>query len=194
MKKMMKVLALTLIAMMMLSTLAVAEVIDILPIENEQTEADFQEPASTDDNLPADDELPATGDEQEYHVAPVSMVEEDELPPVPHAEEGDAAPVPMAEGEELVEINDAPVPLSSGLQSLSVEIIADNMAPQFGEAVTLRSYVVNPGASMLSFQWQIDRGFGWEDIQGENGTEYTFNYDDTVSGCSFRVFVGVVAA
>ncbi len=194
MKKMMKMLALTLIAMMVLTVAAVAEEIEFVEAVSEDTyfeevqaqieEIETAEPEITSEPTFTEPTEAAPAEETTEAVVPEIAPE---AAPLPESEE-------VADDEEVMEIADDQIPLSDGFAPLSVEITANNVAPKFGENVTLTSFVSNQGASALSYQWQINSGNGWENIENANGTEYTFNYNSAISGCSFRVFVDEVAA
>ena len=107
---------------------------------------------------------------------------------VPTIKAEEIAPLPMAEVFE-----DELVPLGNGLSSLAVEIIAEN-APVYGEDMTLKSFVVNPTGAQLSYEWQYDNGMGWTSIANATESNFTFNYNELVSGYEFRVVVDYAAA
>ena len=92
-----------------------------------------------------------------------------------------------------IEIGDMPTPLSSGAMDLLVEIKSDVLAPVLGDKITLKSFVQNPSNAFLSYQWQIDRGFGWENIRNANGNEFVFRFTPDLAHCAFRVFVDKIA-
>ncbi len=216
MKKMMKVLALTLIAMLLMSTAAMAEELVFEAANTEDTYEPNQEPSTNygEDNsgfaAAYSDEVVNFG--TVAPVAPTAPAPEvvteapaiaPEAAPAIHAEAPATdytdltslqSKLGLAPEAEVVTIDDAPVPLSSGLSDLFVEIYADNGAPNYGDNVTLKSFVSYQGAGLLTYQWQINRGFGWENIAFANGADYTFNYNETMSNSSIRLFVDVMAA
>lgn len=213
MKKMMKVLALTLIAMLLLSTAALADSIDFEAANTNDTYVEYQEPSYVEDYTDYND-YTSNGTDGVVSfgaVAPVAPMGETAAPAITPevvpAIQAEGAPavdysdlnafqsgLGLTENKENIEIPDAPVPLSSGLTNLFVEIYADNTAPNYGDNVTLKSFVSYQGGSPLVYQWQINRGFGWENILDANGADYTFNYNESVSNCSFRLFVDTIAA
>ena len=118
-------------------------------------------------------------------VAQISMPSKQVIPAM-YAEE--VAPMPKAEMFE-----DELVPLGTGLTGLVVEIVAEN-APVYGEDVTLKSFVVNPTGAQLNYEWQYDNGLGWTAIENATESNFTFNYNELVSGYEFRVVVEYAAA
>ena len=177
MKKMMSMI-LALVVILSMSGIAHADV--------------FVEAITEEMNAPAYEETyeePAS--EVEVNEAPMAQNAQIVMPskslvPVMHAEE--IAPLPVA---ELFE--DELVPLGDGLTGLVVEIVADT-APVYGEDLTLKSFVVNPTGANLSYEWQYDNGMGWTSIENANESNFTFNYNELVSGYEFRVVVDYAAA
>ena len=87
------------------------------------------------------------------------------------------------------DLSDYATPLSAGNSGLVVDVVSDTLAPQFGDFITLRAFVVNPAMIPIAYRWQIDRGWGFEDILLETASEFRFYYTPELVGCAFRVAV-----
>ena len=178
MKKMMSMI-LALVLMMSLTSIAYAEVfVEAITMEEitPAFEATYDEPVYEEQKSETVEQV---------QTAQISMPSKSLVPSI-KAEE--IAPIPMAETFE-----DEMVPLGNGLNGLVVEIVAEN-APVYGEDVTLKSFVVNPTGAAISYEWQYDNGLGWTSIENATESNFTFNYNELVSGYEFRVVVDYAAA
>lgn len=57
-----------------------------------------------------------------------------------------------------------------------------------GETVTMSSRLTGFSGN-LKYQWQVDKGSGWQDIPGANEAKYSFVFSEENSGYSWRVAV-----
>ena len=175
MKKMMSMI-LVLVAILSMSGIASAEV--------------FVEAITVESMAPAHEvayEEPVYEEVKEAPIASSAQVMMPSKSLVPTMVVEEVIPMPKAEVFE-----DEMVPLGSGL-GLVVEIVAES-APVYGEELTLKSFVVNPTGASLSYKWQYDNGMGWTTIENANESNFTFNYNELVSGYEFRVVVDYAAA
>lgn len=72
---------------------------------------------------------------------------------------------------------------------LSVEIFSDDYIQSFGQKVTLYSIVTSKNCTEILYQWQINRGNGWEDIGGANEECYSFIFNEDDLDYYWRLLV-----
>ena len=58
-----------------------------------------------------------------------------------------------------------------------------------GDKVTLVSVLHGFDGCQVSYQWQVDKGNGFEDIKGANGSTYSFAADEKTLSYDYRVMV-----
>ena len=72
---------------------------------------------------------------------------------------------------------------------IAVEIVASDNNPQLGANIELGSRIWNNTGLPLYYQWQMDRGNGWEHIEGATAPRLIFNYNETTATWMIRLCV-----
>ena len=104
-------------------------------------------------------------------------------------------PTPEAEDPQAVIAQGGVPALPAGAipGELYVQVFPSIKFPLMGQQMLLESYVWNvPAGQPVYYQWQVERGFGWETIRNANGPTYEFTYNQVTALCKYRVCIDVV--
>ncbi|MDL2205742.1 hypothetical protein LJC33_02385 [Eubacteriales bacterium OttesenSCG-928-N13] len=173
MKKMMRMLSLVLMAVMLMSVVAFAEI--DLPIGNAP-----QQEASTPDAPKTEEPTPDAPKTEE---------------PTPNADA--SATEESVVSDDVVVFEEEEVPLADGKLEFTVAIKCNKKNPKFGDTLKLKAKIdanQDLKGKKIKYQWQVDTndGEGWKDIKkNAKKATYKVKYTKKKADYQWRVLVTI---